>query len=369
MKYHFARRLSGAVLGCVLVVGAGAFGQESTTPLMTASQANELFTRCLQLMDSTTVAIPEMNRAGAPLIENAKQALINLRQRPNNSQFTYTFLINLRAFVTLTDSVNRPFPFSKEAETQLGELRDNVARADAHFRALLGQREALVRSSDRDNLARYAEANTRLAPPVAGKMRVVFLGDSITDGWRLNEYFTDQDFINRGIGGQITGEMLGRFKADVIDLKPQAVLILAGTNDLARGVNILAIENNFSMMADLADKNNIKPIFASVLPVSDYHKDQNPAWEQTRVRPPLLIKALNDWLKSLCSQRGYTYLDYYSAMVDQAGQLPADLADDGLHPNAKGYRIMAPLALAAVEKTVGTPAQQKPKRRRLSLKD
>jgi lysophospholipase L1-like esterase len=338
-------------------------------PLMSARQVNELFGRSLQLMEATAIALPEMSRAGAPLLENARQALINLRQRANNSQHTYSFLTNLRAFVMLADSVNRPFPFSREAENQLAELREAATRTDVHFRALLGQREAQLRSPDRDNLARYAEANARLTAPSETKPRVVFLGDSITDGWRLNEYFPEHDFINRGISGQITGEMLGRFKADVIDLKPKAVVILAGTNDLARGVNILAIENNFSMMADLAEKHDIKVILASVLPVSDYHKDQNPAWEQTSVRPPMLIRALNDWLKSLCSQRGFTYLDYYGAMVDSSGQLGSDLADDGLHPNGKGYRIMAPLALAAVEKAVGTAPQQKPKRRRLSLKD
>lgn len=362
------KRSAGLALAFVFLAGWAAAAQE-TSPLMSAQQVNELFARSLQLMEATAVALPEMNRAGAPLLENARQALINLRQRANNSQHTYLFLTNLRAFVMLADSVNRPFPFSKEAENQLAELREAAARTDVHFRALLGQREAQLRSPDRDNLARYADANARLPQPSESKPRVVFLGDSITDGWRLNEYFPDHDFINRGIGGQITGEMLGRFKADVIDLNPKAVVILAGTNDLARGVNILAIENNFSMMADLAEKHGIKLILASVLPVSDYHRDQNPAWAQTSVRPPVLIRALNDWLRSLCIQRGFTYLDYYSAMVDTAGQLGSDLADDGLHPNAKGYRIMAPLALAAIEKAVGTVPQQKSKRRRLSLKD
>jgi lysophospholipase L1-like esterase len=122
------------------------------------------------------------------------------------------------------------------------------------------------------------------------------------------------------------------------------------------------------MMADIAEKHGIKVIFASVLPVSDYHKDQNPGWEQTTARPPLLIRALNDWLKSFSSQRGLVYLDYFSAMVDNTGHLTADLADDGLHPNSKGYRIMAPLVLAAIEKATGTPPQQKPARRRLFSK-
>jgi lysophospholipase L1-like esterase len=343
---------------------------QDSTALMNASQANELFARSIQLMESAAVAVPELNRAGAPIIENARQALTNLRARANNSEVTFIFLTNFRAYLMLADSVPRPFPFPAEASRQLAELRDALNRTEAHFRALLTLRESQLRSADRDNLARYAEKNQLLPQPVPGKPRVVFLGDSITDGWRLNEYFPDADFVNRGISGQITGEMLGRFKADVIDLKPAAVLILAGTNDLARGVNILAIENNYSMMADLAEKHSIKLIFASVLPVSDYHKDQNPAWEQTRLRPPILIKALNDWMKSICAQRGCNYLDYYSAMVDKDGQLTADMADDGLHPNSKGYRIMAPLALAAIQGAIaGTSTQQKQKRRRLFSKD
>ncbi len=354
---------------CFVSLAALARGQGSGA-LMNARDTNELFSRAVQLMEASAVAMPELSRAGAPLVENARQAAANLRQRSNNTEFTYRFLTSLRAYLTLADSVPRPYPFPAEASKQLAELREAWSRTDAHFRALLLAREAQLRSPDRDNAGRYAEANQRLPQPAAGKRRVVFLGDSITDGWRLNEYFPDHDFINRGISGQITGEMLGRFKSDVIDLKPDAVLILAGTNDLARGVNILTIENNYSMMADLADRHNIKLIFASVLPVSDYHKDQNPAFEHTPSRPPVLIRALNDWMKNIASQRGYVYLDYYSAMVDNNGQLTADLADDGLHPNSKGYRIMAPLAAAAIDKTVGTSSpQQKAKRRRLVTKE
>ena len=112
------------------------------------------------------------------------------------------------------------------------------------------------------------------------------MGDSITDGWRLNEYFGDRDFVNRGISGQITGEMLGRMKEDVINLKPKAMLVLAGTNDFARGIAIRTIEDNLSMMADLAVSNGIQPLFASVLPISDYHRDVNPTYAQSIRRSP-----------------------------------------------------------------------------------
>ena len=244
------------------------------------------------------------------------------------------------------------------------ELRDNSVRLDAHFRALLDQKDAQLRSPDRDNLNRYSEANAKLAP--ATSKRVVFFGDSITDLWRLNEYFPDRDFVNRGISGQITSEMLGRMKADVLELKPQAVLILAGTNDLARNIPLKTIENNFEMMADLASSHGIKIIFASVTPVNDFHKSENPARDHVSARPPVYIKALNDWLRAYTSQHGYGYVSYFDAVVDKDGLFTDDLTDDGLHPNAKGYRLMAPLALAAADKSVGAPpvVEAKPKKKK-----
>ncbi len=335
---------------------AFAQNQNAPNPLLNARDAAQLCQRSAQLMEAGGVAIPELARAAAPVIENAKQSCKDLELRPNTGQPTYSLLVNLRAYVSLSDAVPKPFPFPEAARKQLEELRDGVARLDAHLRALLDQKETQIRPVDRDNLRRYAEANRKVAPPERSKPRVVFFGDSITDGWRLNEYFPDRDFVNRGISGQITGEMLGRFKADVIDLHPAAVLILAGTNDLARGIPLVTIENNYEMIADLAAAHKIKVIFASVLPVSDYHKDVNPRFEMTTQRPPVFIKALNDWLQRYCAQRNFTFLDYHAAMVDQAGFLQTDLADDGLHPNARGYRIMAPLALDAIHKTVTASA-------------
>jgi lysophospholipase L1-like esterase len=318
--------------------------------LLSGRQAGELLGRTVQLMESTSVASPELMRAGAPVLENAKQSLEMLRTLPNQSAITYVFLSNAKAYLTLADAVPKPYPFPEEAGRQLAELRDSVSRIEAHFRALLDQKEIQLRNPDRDNLSRYAEADAKVGPPVSGRPRVVFLGDSITDGWRLNEYFPDRDFINRGISGQITGEMLGRMKADVIDLKPAAMIVLAGTNDIARGVPLKAIEDNLTMIADLADVHKIKPLFASVLPVSDYHKAENPQNERSRQRPPETIRALNSWLMNFCRQRNYLYVDYFTGLVDKAGFLRADVADDGLHPNSAGYRIMAPMALASIGK-------------------
>lgn len=333
---------------------AAALGFGQTSAVLPTREAFGLYTRSNQLMEAASFAIPELARAGAPVIENAKQTFSTMRKvgNANHSGFTFTYLSNLHAFLALYDAVPKPFPFPDEARRQVQELRDAATRLEAHFRALLEAKETQVRGPDRDNLKRYSEANSRLSAPAAGKPRVVFLGDSITDFWRLNEYFPDRDFVNRGISGQITGEMLGRMKADVIDLKPAAVLILAGTNDIARGVPLTTIQNNLLMIADLAALYKIKPIFASVLPVSDYHVGDDPSYERTSARPLAVIKNLNTWIQRLCKDRNYTYLNYWDAVVDQAGQLRSEIAEDGLHPNAAGYRLMAPVALAAIDKTV-----------------
>lgn len=333
--------------------------------LLGNAQAFELYDRVVHLMESTTATVPGLARAGAPVIENARQSVVALREAasPQDGTLHYAFLTNVRAYLALADAVPKPFPFPEEGRRQFAELRDAAGRVESHFQALLTLKEQQIRSPDRDNLARYAEANSKTGPPQPGRPRVVFLGDSITDGWRLNEYWPDRDFVNRGISGQITSQMLGRMMADVLALKPEAVIVLAGTNDIARGTPIEAIRNNLAMIAGLAERYNIKPILCSVLPVHDYHKDKNPAWQVTRRRPMATILELNRAILALARERNYGYVDYVSAMVDPAGFLRADLADDGLHPNATGYRIMAPLAQAAIDEAVKPEPAQKKRRR------
>jgi lysophospholipase L1-like esterase len=210
-----------------------------------------------------------------------------------------------------------------------------------------------ARYNDFAQLARYREANSKLAPPAKDEQRVVFMGDSITDGWKLAEYFPNQPFVNRGISGQTTPQMLLRFRADVIDLKPKVVVFLAGTNDISGNTGpttLEAIEGNLVSMVELARANGINVVMASVLPVSDYNT--NKAGEKivrTVQRPPAQILALNQWIKNFCMERKLVYLDYFSATVDDKGFLKAELANDGLHPNAKGYEIMKPLAEAAIK--------------------
>ena len=333
---------------------------------MAGREVLESSQRVIQLMESTTVSVPELARAGEPLIENARQALTNLRANSADASANYAFLTTLRAYLALSDAVAKPFPFPAEEQKQFNDLRDALAREETHFRALIELKDRQLRSPDRDNLARYAEMDLRTPVVQAEKPRVVFFGDSITDFWRLNEYFPDRDFINRGISGQITGQMLGRMESDVIKLRPAVMLLLSGTNDISRSVPLAAIEDNLTAIADLADFHSIKLILASVLPVSDYHKDVNPNYEMTRTRPLATIRALNDWMRAFCGQRDCEYLDYYSKMTDADGYLRADIADDGLHPNSVGYRIMAPLALAAIDKASEVaPAAPKPKKHRL----
>ena len=216
-------------------------------------------------------------------------------------------------------------------------------------------RRIAVFTDDYGQLARYREANAALSPPTATENRVVFFGDSITDIWKLPDYFPGKPYINRGIGGQTTPQMLVRFRQDVIDLHPKVVVILAGTNDIAGNTGPMRdedIEANYASMAELARANGIRIVFSSVLPVHNYTEKSKDFFAQ---RSPVRILALNNWLKSYCANNGVVYLDYFSAVVDDKGLLKKDLADDGLHPNAAGYKIMAPLAEAAIFKAIGNP--------------
>lgn len=204
--------------------------------------------------------------------------------------------------------------------------------------------------NDWPNFKRYREKNAEVAPPAKDEQRIVFYGDSITDSWKLAEYFPNKPYINRGISGQTTPQMLVRFRADVIAHKPKVVVLLAGTNDIAGNTGPMTLEmiqDNYASMAELAKANGIKFVFASVLPVHDYGQRK-----MTTGRPPEKILKLNEWLKNYCAKNGHTYLDYFSKMVDDKGFLKAELAHDGLHPNAEGYKVMAPLAEAAIQEAL-----------------
>ena len=214
---------------------------------------------------------------------------------------------------------------------------------------------AETRLRDWPALARYREDNTKITAPAKNEDRVVFMGDSITDAWddpKYGGFFPGKPYIDRGISGQTTPQMLIRFRPDVIALQPKIVLILAGTNDIAGNtgpMTLQAIEDNLTSMFDLAHANGIRVVFASVLPISDYekNKDGQPII-RSKQRPPEQITSLNDWMKKYAAAHGGIYLDYFSAMADDKGFLKEELSEDGLHPNQKGYDVMAPLAEKAI---------------------
>jgi len=210
---------------------------------------------------------------------------------------------------------------------------------------------------DFGELARYRGADMNLKPPAAGENRVVFFGDSITDLWKLDEYFPGKPYINRGISGQTTPQMLVRFRQDAINLQPKVIVILAGTNDIAGNTGPMRLEDieaNYASMAELARAHDIHIVFSSVLPVHNYTPRSQDLFAQ---RPPEKILEVNRWLKAYCAANHCVYLDYFSVMVNEQGLLKRELADDGLHPNLAGYKLMAPLAEAAIEKALAQPAK------------
>jgi lysophospholipase L1-like esterase len=208
-------------------------------------------------------------------------------------------------------------------------------------------------AEDYGRLARFAAANAALPPALSG--RVVFFGDSITDNWGAPSYggfFPGKPYVNRGIGGQATGQMLVRFRADVLALHPAVVVILAGTNDIsgnAGPTSLEQVEGNLASMAELARAHEIKVVLASLLPVSDDKTGPDGQRRvQTKDRPPAKIQAVNTWMAAYAKANGNVYLDYHSAVADASDRFKGALTDDGLHPNAAGYAVMRPLAEKAI---------------------
>ena len=203
-----------------------------------------------------------------------------------------------------------------------------------------------VRAQDWPNLNKYQNENANLKPVAQGDKRIVFIGDSITEFWSvLNpEYFAGKPYVNRGISGQTSPQILIRFRADVIALKPATVVILAGINDIAGNTGPSTLEmiaNNIFSMAELAKANQIKVILCSVLPAYDFSwkPNQNPAEK---------VVALNKMIKKYADANNILYLDYFSVMADERNGLKTAYSEDGVHPNKVGYQIMAALAEKAI---------------------
>ena len=225
---------------------------------------------------------------------------------------------------------------------------------------------------DWNQLGRYHQANQQLKQQPAPANRVVFMGDSITDFWNLAQYFPGKPYVNRGIGGQTTPQMLVRMYPDVVDLKPAAMVLLAGTNDIARNTGPATaemIQQNIMAMTELAQLHGMKVILCSVLPVSDYPylRQQNapavnaaqgargagpPPVKMTEGHPATDILRLNAWMKDYAAKVNAIYADYFSAFVDEKGWLKDGYSADGLHPNAEGYKVMTDVLTAALQKAL-----------------
>jgi lysophospholipase L1-like esterase len=203
---------------------------------------------------------------------------------------------------------------------------------------------------DWNQLGRYHAENEKLKAQT-DPQRVVFMGDSITDGWKLSQYFPGKPYANRGIGGQTTPQMVVRMFEDVINLKPAAMIVLAGTNDIARNTGpetIEMIEENFMAMTELAQLHGIKVILCSVTPISDYTPGK-----KSEGRPPSDILKLNAWIRDYAAKNHCVFADYFAALVDDKGMLKDGFSRDGLHPNEKGYELLAPVAAAAIQQALG----------------
>ncbi len=208
----------------------------------------------------------------------------------------------------------------------------------------------LTFAQDWSNTARFKDDNAKIGLPASGEKRIVFMGNSITEGWinTCPDFFSGKSFVNRGISGQTTPQMLVRFRPDVINLKPAVVVILAGTNDIAGNTGPSTLEmimDNLISMSELAKANQIKVVLSSVLPVFDY------PWKPG-LQPAEKIIALNLMIKNYAEKNGFVYLDYFSATVDERKGLKKELSGDGVHPNLAGYKIMEPLAEAAIQKAL-----------------
>ena len=198
----------------------------------------------------------------------------------------------------------------------------------------------------------YAPLNAALPPPAADAPRVVFMGDSITDKWNLAAYFPGKPYVNRGIGGQVTPQMVVRFHADVVALKPAAVVILGGVNDVQGVLQVedeTQIEANYAAMAEMAQANGIKPIFTAILPVNNYAEAARSVLDE---RKPAELARLNAWLKTYCDAHGYGFIDYGPVLRDAQGLMRADYSTDGVHPTPAAYGVMAPIAEKVIDEVL-----------------
>lgn len=209
---------------------------------------------------------------------------------------------------------------------------------------------SIAQNNDWANFGKYKEDNIRIGLPAPDEDRVVFMGNSITEGWKIlsPDFFSENGYIDRGISGQTTPQMLVRFRPDVVNLKPKVVVILAGTNDIAGNTGsstLEMIEDNIKSMVEIANANNIKVILCSVLPAFDY------PWKPG-LNPAQKILDLNKWINEYARMNNILYVDYFTPMADEHNGLKKEYSEDGVHPNLAGYNVMQPLVAKAIKETL-----------------
>lgn len=246
-------------------------------------------------------------------------------------------------FVLFAAAALAPFPASAQIVDDYNPPRSPCC--------LLGTAQNLANAlQDWNGLGRYHADNEKLKAQPADPNRVVFFGDSITDNWKLANFFGAKPYVNRGIGGQVLPQMLVRMYPDVIDLKPAVMVLLAGTNDIARNngpSTLTMIEENTMAITELAQGHGIKVVLCSVTPIADYGRAK-----MSEGRPPADILKVNAWLKSYAAKTGAVYCDYFSALVDDKGMMKPGISADGLHPNEQGYNLMVPVVQAAIDQAL-----------------
>jgi lysophospholipase L1-like esterase len=360
MRFLFSPVLAGVALLAVSV-----FAQSPPNALLSAPETQLTTTRVLQLMESTAATIPGLVKASDALRQSTQTTAAALGKNPRDTALTLQFINELRGYLALADALPHPDFFSSNASQQFLELRDEQQHLDRHFQALLVRAQAETKANEADpyDLKRYAAADTKELSPTPSLPRYVFLGDSTTDLWRLNDYFPGKDFVNRGIAGQTTNQILARFLADVVAIRPLAVIVNAGSTDLAAGMPASAIADNLVMMGDVAKAHSVQPLFTTVLPTSG---------EAAKTRTPDAIKKLNAWIRDYCIRENFIYVDYFTALADSKGMMKAEYTDDGVNPNGRGYRTMAPILMDGVERlhdmtATATPEDPSRPKRRLLL--
>lgn len=272
------------------------------------------------------------------------------RKNLRTALFTVTALVTVFAAVQLTAQEPGNVPETKAPVAVKAAPVVPAAPTAEQIAAWQKQHDEQMKN-DWPWLGKFKEADLALAPPAAGENRVVFMGDSITEGWDFTGpqgSFLGKPYINRGISGQTTPQMVLRFRQDVIALKPKVVLILAGTNDIASNTGPMTLEqteDNLASMADLATANHIRVVLCSILPAFDY------PWKPGLTPAPKILR-INAWMKAYAAEKGYVYVDFHTAMKDARDGLPEILSEDGVHPRPAGYAVMAPLAEAGIRKAL-----------------